>query len=52
MLVDPFCGSGTILIEAIMLARNIAPGLNRRFDFEYWNMESAQAKDMRKKLSP
>lgn len=49
MLVDPFCGSGTILIEAIMLARNIAPGLNRRFDFEYWNMESAQAKDMRKK---
>ncbi|MBQ8425382.1 MAG: class I SAM-dependent RNA methyltransferase [Clostridia bacterium] len=33
-LVDPFCGSGTIPIEAAMIARNIAPGLNRHFDFE------------------
>lgn len=31
---DPFCGSGTIAIEAAMLALDIAPGLNRRFDFE------------------
>lgn len=30
-LIDPFCGSGTILIEAAMMAKNIAPGLNRRF---------------------
>lgn len=28
---DPFCGSGTIPIEAAMFKRNIAPGLNRRF---------------------
>lgn len=30
-LIDPFCGSGTILIEAAMFKRNIAPGLNRKF---------------------
>lgn len=35
-LVDPFCGSGTIAIEAAMLARNIAPGINRGFDAEKW----------------
>lgn len=34
MLVDPFCGSGTILIEAAMIGKNIAPGLMRKFDFE------------------
>lgn len=28
---DPFCGSGTLLIEAAMLARNVAPGLRRHF---------------------
>ena len=31
LLVDPFCGSGTILIEAALIGNNIAPGLNRRF---------------------
>ena len=31
---DPFCGSGTIAIEALMIARNIAPGLKRKFAFE------------------
>lgn len=31
---DPFCGSGTIPIEAAMIAKNIAPGLNRHFAFE------------------
>ena len=31
-LADPFCGSGTIAIEAAMMARNIAPGLMRKFD--------------------
>ena len=35
-LVDPFCGAGTIPIEAALLARNIAPGLGRRFAFEEW----------------
>lgn len=35
-LIDPFCGSGTILIEAAMIARNIAPGLQRKFASEEW----------------
>lgn len=35
-LVDPFCGSGTIAIEAAMLGRRIAPGLGRGFDAERW----------------
>ena len=35
-LLDPFCGSGTIPIEAAMIGKNIAPGLNRSFDFERW----------------
>ncbi len=35
-LVDLFCGSGTILIEAAMMARNIAPGIDRDFDFVHW----------------
>ena len=35
-LLDPMCGSGTIPIEAAMIARNIAPGLRRRFQFMDW----------------
>lgn len=35
-LIDPFCGSGTILIEAAMIAQNIAPGVNREFVCETW----------------
>lgn len=36
-LLDPFCGGGTILIEAAMLARNIAPALRReKFGFQRW----------------
>jgi len=35
-LTDPFCGSGTIPIEAVLLGRNIAPGLNRTFSAEAW----------------
>lgn len=35
---DIFCGSGTIAIEAVMFARNIAPGLYRYFSFENWNL--------------
>lgn len=34
--IDPFCGSGTLLIEAAMLARKMAPGLGRRFMCESW----------------
>lgn len=33
---DPFCGSGTLPIEAALKALNIAPGLHRSFDFENW----------------
>ncbi|HEY4233115.1 MAG TPA: bifunctional 23S rRNA (guanine(2069)-N(7))-methyltransferase RlmK/23S rRNA (guanine(2445)-N(2))-methyltransferase RlmL [Lacipirellulaceae bacterium] len=36
VLVDPFCGTGTILIEAALLGRNIAPGLKRTFIAEDW----------------
>lgn len=36
MLVDPFCGSGTFLIEAAMISAHIAPGLNRSFTAETW----------------
>jgi putative N6-adenine-specific DNA methylase len=35
-LIDPLCGSGTIPIEAALLARRIAPGLYRRFAFMDW----------------
>lgn len=33
---DPFCGSGTLPIEAALFRRRIAPGLNRSFGFERW----------------
>ena len=36
ILVDPFCGSGTIPIEAAMMAANMAPGMNRSFLAESW----------------
>ena len=36
ILVDPFTGSGTIPIEAAMMAAGIAPGLNREFTAEKW----------------
>ncbi|GGP82112.1 bifunctional 23S rRNA (guanine(2069)-N(7))-methyltransferase RlmK/23S rRNA (guanine(2445)-N(2))-methyltransferase RlmL [Shewanella ulleungensis] len=36
-ILDPFCGSGTVLIEAALMAADIAPGLNReKFGFENW----------------
>lgn len=36
VLYDPLCGSGTIAIEAAMIGRNIAPGLNRTFASQGW----------------
>ena len=36
-LYDPFCGSGTFLIEAAYKAKNIAPGIYRRFAAEKWS---------------
>lgn len=37
-LIDPFCGSGTIAIEACLIAQNIAPGFNRDFVSEAWDI--------------
>lgn len=37
-LYDPMCGSGTILIEGAMMAKNMAPGLNRSFSAERWRV--------------
>ncbi|MGY5449418.1 bifunctional 23S rRNA (guanine(2069)-N(7))-methyltransferase RlmK/23S rRNA (guanine(2445)-N(2))-methyltransferase RlmL [Agarivorans sp. MS3-6] len=42
-LVDPMCGSGTILIEAAMQAADIAPGIQRRFGFERLSNFAASA---------
>ena len=43
LLLDPMCGSGTILIEAALLGRNIAPGLYRDFAAEGWPAIPAEA---------
>ncbi|MDW7677075.1 MAG: class I SAM-dependent RNA methyltransferase [Bacillota bacterium] len=37
VLVDPFCGSGTIPIEAALIGRNIAPGMKREFVSQRWD---------------
>ena len=38
---DPFCGSGTIPIEAALIAKNRAPGLDRSFDAQKWSFLTA-----------
>jgi len=43
ILIDPMCGSGTILIEAAMIARHIAPGLKRGFAAEKWPVIASEA---------
>ena len=53
-LFDPFCGSGTILIESALMAKNIAPGLRRFFaaerfgflDYKIWQEERPRAQDL------
>lgn len=42
-LVDPFCGTGTIVIEAAMIGRRLAPGRNRSFAAENWAAIPASA---------
>jgi len=42
-LVDPFCGSGTIAIEAALIARRMAPGRSRSFAFQQWPTFDASA---------
>ncbi len=57
-LCDPFCGSGTIPIEAAMIKRNIAPGLNRDFsakhfsqiDAELWDRAIEEAKSLERNV--
>ena len=54
ILFDPFCGSGTLLIESAMMAANIAPGLRRYFaaerfgflDDKIWSEERTRAQDL------
>ncbi len=43
-LVDPMCGSGTMLIEAAFMAMRRAPGLRRHFDVERWPKMGAEAR--------
>ena len=43
VLYDPFCGSGTILIEAAMMAKNAAPGIRRFFTSERFSEEFQKA---------
>lgn len=42
-LIDPFCGSGTIPIEAALIAMNVAPGINRNFAGEKWPVIGVRA---------
>ena len=50
VLADPFCGSGTIAIEAAMIGRNVAPGINRQFVSEKWKfIDPVIWEDARKK---
>ena len=51
ILHDPFCGSGTILIEAAMIGKNIAPGLMRKFDFEKFKFFDEEIMKEEKKLA-
>jgi putative N6-adenine-specific DNA methylase len=56
-LIDPFCGSGTIPIEAALLARRIPPGIAREFAFEKWpvfpkEMWSQQLEKARSEIIP
>ena len=59
-LFDPFCGSGTLLIEAVLMARNLAPGLKRvafafekyaNFDMSLWSSMRAKALGERKAIA-
>ena len=59
-LIDPFCGSGTILIEGALRALNIAPGIGRRFAAEefsgiapkVWRDERERARELEKRDVP
>ncbi len=49
IIVDPFCGSGTFLIESALHAMKIAPGMRRRFAAEQWGLvEDARWTEVRR----
>ncbi|MHB8193766.1 MAG: THUMP domain-containing class I SAM-dependent RNA methyltransferase [Bellilinea sp.] len=50
-LLDPFCGSGVIPIEAALIASHTAPGINRRFAFMDWPGFASQAFEEEKKAA-
>lgn len=50
-LIDPMCGTGTILFEAAMIARNLAPRMNNSFAFEKWpNFDAVLWNKIKKEL--
>lgn len=59
-LIDPFCGSGTLLMEGALLAKNIAPGLHRSFTAgswgnipqEVWRQERDRAQSLERRDAP
>ena len=52
-LIDPFCGSGTIPIEAALAANSIPPGFNRRFAFQNFpNFDQSVCDEVRSATSP
>ncbi len=51
ILLDPFCGSGTIAIEASLIAKNIAPGLKRSFASENWSKIDKSLWETERKLA-
>ncbi|MBC2580302.1 class I SAM-dependent RNA methyltransferase [Clostridium sp. DJ247] len=51
VLADPMCGSGTIAIEATLIGKNIAPGLNRSFASENWPLISKNIWDESRKYA-
>ncbi len=51
ILVDPFCGSGTIPIEAAMIASNVAPGISRSFASDQWEFIEKSLWQEEKKLA-
>lgn len=50
-LIDPCCGSGTIPIEAALIATNTAPGLHREFDAQRWGRFPAELWDHQRELA-
>ena len=51
VLVDPCCGSGTIPIEAALIARNIAPGMSREFASDGWDIIPPEVRKEEKKAA-